>query len=93
MPGRGSISQVRKLVAEVAGESQHLRYLTALGVEELTSRTAIVGHDGWPDGRLGDIDRSEVILNDHLLIAELAVCWTGVEEYGKLWTGSILKVE
>ncbi len=74
---RGSIPQVRRLVAEVAGESQHLRYLTALGVEELTPRTAIVGHDGWSDGRLGDLDRSEVILNDHLLIAELAVCWNG----------------
>jgi 3',5'-cyclic AMP phosphodiesterase CpdA len=76
---RGSISQVRRLIAEVATESKHLKYLTATAVEELTPRTAIVGHDGWPDGRLGDFDRSEVILNDHLLIAELAVCWNGVD--------------
>ena len=75
---RGSISQVRRLVAEVAGESEHLRYLTALNVEQLTPKTAIAGHDGWADGRLGDYDHSEVILNDHLLIAELAVCWNGV---------------
>jgi predicted MPP superfamily phosphohydrolase len=76
---RGSISQVRRLVAEVAKESNHLKYLTALNVEQLTPSTAIVGHDGWADGRLGDYDHSEVILNDHLLIAELAVCWNGVE--------------
>jgi predicted MPP superfamily phosphohydrolase len=76
---RGSISQVRRLVAEVARESKHLKYLTAMGVEELTPHTAIIGHDGWADGRLGDYDHSEVILNDHLLIAELAVCWHGAE--------------
>jgi hypothetical protein len=49
-----------------------------MGIEELTPRTAIVGHDGWADGRLGDYDNSEVILNDHLLIADLAVCWNGL---------------
>jgi UDP-2,3-diacylglucosamine pyrophosphatase LpxH len=40
---RGSISQVRRLVAEVAKESNHLKYLTALNVEQLTPSTAIVG--------------------------------------------------
>jgi hypothetical protein len=45
----------------------------------LTPETAIIGHDGWADGRLGDYDRSDIILNDHLLIAELAVCWNGVD--------------
>jgi Icc protein len=76
---RGSISQVRRIVTEVAEESKYLKYLTATGVEELTPRTAIIGHDGWADGRLGDIEKSDVILNDHLLITELAVCWNGVE--------------
>lgn len=76
---RGSISQVRRLVADVATESKYLKYLTALGVEEMTPRTAIIGHDGWPDGRLGDLDHSDVILTDDLIIAELAVCWNGWE--------------
>ncbi len=74
---QGSIPQVRRLATEVADESKHLKYLTAMGVEELTPRTAIVGHDGWADGRLGDLDRSDVLLNDHLVIADLAVCWNG----------------
>jgi predicted MPP superfamily phosphohydrolase len=76
---QGSISQVRRLVSEAAEESKYLKYLTAMGVEALTPRTAIIGHDGWADGRLGDYDNSDVILNDHLLIAELAVCWNGVD--------------
>ncbi len=76
---QGSISQVRRLVSEVAEESKHLKYLTAMGAEALTPNTAIIGHDGWADGRLGDYDHSDVILNDHLIIAELAVCWNGVE--------------
>ena len=41
---------------------------------ELTPNTALVGHDGWADARLGDLDGSEVILNDFLLIDELR-CW------------------
>lgn len=75
---RGSIPQVRRMVAEVAGESQYLKYLTAMGVVELTPRTAIIGHDGWADGRLGNLYNSDVILSDHMLIAELLVCWNGV---------------
>jgi 3',5'-cyclic-AMP phosphodiesterase len=37
----------------------------------LTPNTALVGHDGWGDGRLGDLNWSGVILNDFLLIEEL----------------------
>jgi len=75
---RGSISQVRRMVADLVQDSKYLNYLTMMGSVELTPNTAIVGHDGWYDGRLGDYDGSEVILNDHLLIAELAACWNGV---------------
>ncbi len=69
---RGSIAKTRVEVAELAKESKYLNYLTATGVAELTPVTAIVGHDGWADGRLGDYDNSEVILSDHLLIAEIS---------------------
>lgn len=69
---RGSIAATRAKVAEVAKESKHLEYLSAGGVVELTSKTALVGHDGWYDTRLGDYERTEIILNDHLLIAEIA---------------------
>jgi 3',5'-cyclic-AMP phosphodiesterase len=86
---RGSIFQVRRLVADATKASKHLKYLTALGVEELTPSTAIVGHDGWADGRLGDFYGSSVILNDHLIIEELRACWSG-EELDKAKLGPIL---
>jgi 3',5'-cyclic-AMP phosphodiesterase len=69
---KGSISKTRQRVAQVAGEAKHLQYLTAMGVVELTPQTALIGHDGWADGRFGDFQGTEVILNDHLLIAELS---------------------
>jgi predicted MPP superfamily phosphohydrolase len=69
---RGSIADTRRQVGYVVGEG--LVYLSQAGVVELTPNTVLVGHDGWADGRLGDLDRSEEILNDFLLIDELR-CW------------------
>jgi predicted MPP superfamily phosphohydrolase len=68
---RGSIAGTRFYVAQVVGASRSLVYLSQAGVVELTPNTALVGHDGWADGRLGDLDGSEVILSDFLLIDEL----------------------
>jgi Icc-related predicted phosphoesterase len=38
----------------------------------LSETTALAGHDGWADGRLGLGQLSEVLLNDHFLIEELS---------------------
>ena len=51
--------------------SETMTYLSQAGVVELTTTTALVGHDGWADARLGDYDGSKVIFNDFLLIEEL----------------------
>jgi len=67
----GSIAAVRDAVKRQAAASPWLRWLPASGVVPLTATTALVGHDSWADGRLGDFFRSEVLLNDYLLIAEL----------------------
>ena len=69
---RGSIAQTRAEVAEIARLSEHLGYLTVMGVAELTPQTAILGHDGWADGQFGDYWHTPVLLNDHVLIAELS---------------------
>ena len=74
---RGSIAKTRLEVAEIAGRSQHLRYLSELGPVELTPQTAIVGHDGWADGRFGDYWNTNVALTDHVAIAELATWHDG----------------
>ena len=58
-------------LAQAAAQSQSLVYLNEAGVVELTPTTALVGHDGWGDARLGTFDSSEILLNDFLLIDEL----------------------
>ncbi len=68
---RGSIGRTRFEVAELAREREFLTYLTAAGVVELSPQTALVGHDGWADARLGDFAGSDVVLNDYFLIDEV----------------------
>jgi len=34
----------------------------------LAKRTALIGHGGWADGRLGNYEKSRVMLNDYILI-------------------------
>lgn len=68
---RGSIPQVRDRAVCLLDLSPHLVYLPAAGVVPLAEHTSLVGHDGWADARMGDFDRSEVVLNDYVLIDEL----------------------
>jgi hypothetical protein len=66
-------------VANAARQSKYLTYLTATGVVELTPRTAIVGHDGWADGQFGDYENSNIVMNDFVLIQDLAQWYDGVD--------------
>src|SRR5262249_21881803 len=68
---RSSIREVRAKVAALAAGSHWLHWLPTSGIVQLTPGTALVGHDSWADGRLGDFFRSEVMLNDYILIDEL----------------------
>lgn len=68
---RGSVAGTRSAVAEITQRFKALVYLSQSGLVALTPSTALVGHDGWADGRLGDFDGTEVILNDFLLIDDL----------------------
>ncbi len=68
---RGSVAATRRQMGYVVNDTPGLVYLSQAGVVELTPSTALVGHDGWADGRLGDLVGSDVILNDFLLIDEL----------------------
>lgn len=69
----GSIAHVRAGVAQICAGSQYLRWLSNMGIVPLTSSTCLIGHDGWGDGRCGDYENSTVVVNDFLLIKELAV--------------------
>jgi 3',5'-cyclic-AMP phosphodiesterase len=72
----GSIREVRATATracEEAGAAGRLRYLTAMPEPvELTPTVGLIGHDGWADARIGDYERSLVMMNDYRLIAELA---------------------
>lgn len=67
----GSIPSVRSAVAELCRERSNLHYLTQSEFPiELTPQVALVGHDGWADGRLGDYEKSIVQMTDWHLISD-----------------------
>ena len=68
---RGSISEVRTTIRKQARGSKYLRWLSGGSGVPLSTKTCLVGHDGWGDARLGDYDGSQVQLNDFELISEL----------------------
>ena len=68
----GSLERVRARMRELTAASPWLRWLPACGVIELGGGWALVGHDGWGDGRAGDPLGSRVLLNDWRAIGELA---------------------
>ncbi len=68
---QGSIVTMRKRAKVLSRESQWLRWLPATDVVPLTSETGLIGHDGWSDGRFGDVQSSRVVLNDYIQIQEL----------------------
>ncbi len=68
---KGSISVVREIARAFNGRSDLRNWLTESGPVWLTDRTALVGHGGWGDARAADFLKSDVVLNDYLLIEEL----------------------
>jgi len=67
---RGTIAGVRKNIGHLCLASPRLVWLARAGIVELTPNTALIGHDSWADGRLGDYWGSDVFLNDYVLIGE-----------------------
>jgi len=67
-----SIRQVRTDVADLCRRDRRLVWLNDVGVVELAPGVGLVGHDGWADARLGDYERSLVMMNDYRLIEEFA---------------------
>lgn len=67
----GSILEIRNEAKKLTREVPRLHYLTDNGIIALSEQTALIGHDGWSDGRCGDFLNSDVLLNDYLLIEEL----------------------
>ncbi len=68
---KGSVAGVRSSMRRRLRDSPTLHWLNDEGVVSCSERTALVGHDSWADGRLGDYAGSGVELSDFYLIAEL----------------------
>lgn len=67
----GSIGEVRAAVEALCRERPRLHYLTGDSQPvALTPQVALVGHDGWADGRFGDYERSVVQMSDWSLIGD-----------------------
>lgn len=69
---RGSIPRVRRAVERLCARHPRLCYLSRSSWVALSERLALVGHDGWGDGREGDYAHTRVTLSDHSLIVELS---------------------
>ncbi len=65
------VATVRRAMRALREVEPRLRWLPAEGVVRLTPDVALVGVDGWADGRLGNPETTPVVFNDHRLIADL----------------------
>ena len=67
----GSIEEVKKRAQLLAQKTVNGNYLTDLQVVHLAKNIALIGHDGWADGRAGDFMQSNILLNDYFCIQDL----------------------
>lgn len=68
----GSVAAVRDAVLALAERRPEIRWLPPAGVVALDPETALIGVDGWADGRHGDPLTTRFVLNDDRLIGEIA---------------------
>ena len=66
----GSMNIVTGKIEKLARDSPMLTFLDNSGPIKIDSNTALIGHSGWADGRLGNYFNSNVRLNDYVLIEE-----------------------
>jgi len=68
----GSIKDVREWATKVTDDGLNgLNWMPAKGVVSLSDEVAVVGVDGWGDGRYGNPRSSQIFLNDWMAIKEL----------------------
>ena len=65
------IVKVKQAVSQLCTNEPLLIWLSESKVNKLTNDTLLIGQDGWADGRYGDYQNSNVVLNDSRLIYDL----------------------
>lgn len=86
----GAEEQVRRVVEN----HPHVHRLTGSEIIELSTHTALIGVDGWADGQSGSGSASPVVLNDTILIHELAIlsrleAWKKIAELSRAFAETI----
>jgi len=68
----GGIQHVRAGIVSLIQDVDNLHWLNTETVVQISENVAMVGHDGWSDGRYGNFKQSPIVLNDYVMIQELA---------------------
>jgi predicted phosphodiesterase len=66
----GSFNEVRSKIRKLCNASERLCWLNDTDVVEATPEVGFIGHDSWADGRLGNYESSDLLLNDYILIKD-----------------------
>jgi predicted phosphohydrolase len=84
----GSIGAVRNMLKMNFNTNSAVQWLPNIDYVSLSDDVALVGHDGWYDGRYSDYFESELDMNDYHCIKELkGNIWCRTDQYeviGKL---------
>ncbi len=66
-----SFADTQQRAKDLSRYHSHLHWLPEQGVVQLTEETALIGRGLFGDGRLGNAERSKLVLADHRLIEDL----------------------
>jgi predicted phosphodiesterase len=66
----GSFDKIRSKILKLCNTSERLCWLSDSGVVGITPEAGLIGHDSWADGRLGNYESSDLLLNDYVLIED-----------------------
>ncbi|MEQ1851301.1 MAG: metallophosphoesterase [Chthoniobacteraceae bacterium] len=89
-----SFADAEEQVRRIAGKHPHVHRLMGGEIFELSARTALIGVDGWADGRSGSGPASPVVLNDTILIHDLSIlsrpaAWEKMTEMSRAFAETI----
>jgi predicted phosphodiesterase len=76
----GTFESVHAKADAICRNNPNLHWLSRSGVVKLTDQVALVGHDGWGDGRCGDYVNSPIEMNDFYRIGD----FMGLDKAGRL---------
>lgn len=81
----GSISETRVMLKDKFGANSRIQWLPTIDYISLSKKAALVGHDGWYDGRYSSYYDSQLDMSDYHLIKELkGGAWYVEERFQKI---------